>query len=161
MADFRDVVSVLPCNPTNKSKKNLCGCAEKANWQWAFVGFWLSTYVEPETLGTFSNLGSPGRRAKWTPTWSVLTNPVTSAHVSDVVHMAFRRSNVWICGPQVNVSIQSNLFRFCAQLTLFCTNIWKKEPSFYFLSKVGSVEPNISSDFRWTLQWLRRERTRG
>ena len=35
MADFRDVVSVLPCSPTNKGKKNLC--AEKANRQWAFV----------------------------------------------------------------------------------------------------------------------------
>ena len=33
MADFRAVVSVLPCSPTNKSKKNLCGCAEKANRQ--------------------------------------------------------------------------------------------------------------------------------
>ena len=33
MADFRDVVSVLPCSPTNKGKKNLCGCAEKANRQ--------------------------------------------------------------------------------------------------------------------------------
>ena len=31
MADFRAVVSVLPCSPTNKGKKNLCGCAEKAN----------------------------------------------------------------------------------------------------------------------------------
>ena len=33
MADFRAVVSVLPCSPTNKGKKNLCGCAEKANRQ--------------------------------------------------------------------------------------------------------------------------------
>ena len=31
MADNRDVESVLPCSPTNKGKKNLCGCAEKAN----------------------------------------------------------------------------------------------------------------------------------
>ena len=30
MADFRAVVLVLPCSPTNKAKKNLCGCAEKA-----------------------------------------------------------------------------------------------------------------------------------
>ena len=28
MADFRDVESVLPCNPTNNGKKNLCGCAK-------------------------------------------------------------------------------------------------------------------------------------
>ena len=26
MADFRAVVSVLPCSPTNKGKKNLCDC---------------------------------------------------------------------------------------------------------------------------------------
>ena len=36
MADFLDVVSVLPCNPTNKGKKNLCVCAKKLidreNW---------------------------------------------------------------------------------------------------------------------------------
>ena len=31
MADFRAVVSVLPCSPTNKGKKNLFGCAEKSN----------------------------------------------------------------------------------------------------------------------------------
>ena len=29
MADFRDVVSVLPFSPTNEGKKNLCGCAKK------------------------------------------------------------------------------------------------------------------------------------
>ena len=29
MADFRDVVSVLPFSPTNKGKKNLCGFAKK------------------------------------------------------------------------------------------------------------------------------------
>ena len=39
MADFCAVVSVLPCSPTNKGNKNICGCAEKANRQWAFVGF--------------------------------------------------------------------------------------------------------------------------
>ena len=33
MADFRAAVSVLPCSPTNKGKKNLCRCAEKANRQ--------------------------------------------------------------------------------------------------------------------------------
>ena len=36
MADFLDVVSVLPCNPTNKGKKNLCVCAkrliDRENW---------------------------------------------------------------------------------------------------------------------------------
>ena len=29
VANFRDVESVLPCNPTNNGKKNLCGCAKK------------------------------------------------------------------------------------------------------------------------------------
>ena len=33
MTDFRAVVPVLPCSPTNKGKKNLCGCAEEANRQ--------------------------------------------------------------------------------------------------------------------------------
>ena len=33
MADFRDAVSVLPCSPTNKGKKTLCGYAEKAKRQ--------------------------------------------------------------------------------------------------------------------------------
>ena len=31
LTDFRAVVSVLPCSPTNKGKKYLCGCTEKAN----------------------------------------------------------------------------------------------------------------------------------
>ena len=47
MADFRAVVSALPCSPTNKGKKNSCGSAVKANRQWTFVAFWLSSYVEP------------------------------------------------------------------------------------------------------------------
>ena len=36
------------------------------------------------------DLKQPRRRAEWTPTGSVLTKPATSAHVSDVLHMAFR-----------------------------------------------------------------------
>ena len=36
------------------------------------------------------DLKQPRRRAEWTPTGSALTKPATSAHVSDVVHMAFR-----------------------------------------------------------------------
>ena len=36
------------------------------------------------------DLKQPRRRAEWTPTESVLTKPATSAHVSDVVHIAFR-----------------------------------------------------------------------
>ena len=47
MADFRDVVSVLPCSPTNKGKKNLCGCAEKANDNepsWLFDCHRMSTF---------------------------------------------------------------------------------------------------------------------
>ena len=36
------------------------------------------------------DLKQPRRRAEWTPSGSVLTRPATSAHVSDVVHMAFR-----------------------------------------------------------------------
>ena len=31
MADFRDVVSVLPCSPTKKGKYNLCGCTKQVN----------------------------------------------------------------------------------------------------------------------------------
>ena len=59
MADFRAVVSVLPCSPTNKGKKNLCGCAEKANRQWAFVAFWLSWYVNIKTAAAFANWLAP------------------------------------------------------------------------------------------------------
>ena len=36
------------------------------------------------------DLKQPRRQAEWTSTGSVLTKPATSAHVSDVVHMAFR-----------------------------------------------------------------------
>ena len=59
MADFRAVVSVLPCSPTNKGKKNLCGCAEKANRQWAFVAFWLSSYVNIKTAAAFADWLAP------------------------------------------------------------------------------------------------------
>ena len=59
MVDFRAVVSVLPCSPTNKGKKNLCGCAEKANRQWAFVAFWLSSYVNIKTAAAFANWLAP------------------------------------------------------------------------------------------------------
>ena len=41
-------------------------------------------------LLTNRDLKQPRRRAEWTPTGSVLTKLATSAHVSDVVHMAFR-----------------------------------------------------------------------
>ena len=61
MADFRAVVSVLPCSPTNKGKKNLCGCAEKANRQWAFVAFWLSSYVNIKTAAAFADWLAPKR----------------------------------------------------------------------------------------------------
>ena len=54
-ADFRAVVSVLPCSPTNKGMKNLLGCVEKANRQWAFVAFWLSSYVNIKTAAAFAN----------------------------------------------------------------------------------------------------------
>ena len=63
MVDFRDVVAVLPCNPTNKRRKNLCGCAEKANRQWAFLGFLLSSYVEPDTENAFANWLAPKKGA--------------------------------------------------------------------------------------------------
>ena len=59
MADFRAVVSMLPCSPTNKGKKNLCGCAEKVNRQWAFVAFWLSSYVSIKTAAAFANWMAP------------------------------------------------------------------------------------------------------
>ena len=63
MADFRAVVSVLPCSPTNKGKKNLCGCAEKANRQWAFVAFWLSSHVNIKTVAAFANWLAPKKDA--------------------------------------------------------------------------------------------------
>ena len=64
MADFRAVVSVLPCSPTNKGKKNLCGCAEKANRQWAFVAFWLSSYVNNiKTAAAFADWLAPKKGA--------------------------------------------------------------------------------------------------
>ena len=78
-------------------------------------------------------LKQSGRRAKWTPTESVLTKPKRSSCGCDVVYMAFRTSNVWICVPQVNVNIQSNYFRFFAHSTLFCTNVWKKETFLLFV----------------------------
>ena len=45
----------LPCSSTNKGKRNLCGCADKANRQWAFVAFWLSSYVNIKTAAAFAN----------------------------------------------------------------------------------------------------------
>ena len=63
MADFRAVVSVLPCSPTNKGKANVCGCAEKANRQWAFVAFWLSSYVNIKTADAFANWLAPRKGA--------------------------------------------------------------------------------------------------
>ena len=95
----------------------------------------LTAFWRP--LWSIRDLKQPGRRAKGTPTGSVLTKPATSAHVSDVVHMAFRTTNMWICGSQVNVTIQSNLFRFCAHLTLFCTHVWKKRNLFTFCRRLG------------------------
>ena len=76
------------------------------------------------------DLKQPRRRAEWTPTGSVLMKPATSAHVSDVVHMAFRAWHMLIFRPQVNVSIQSNFCRFCAHFTVFNTNVWKKKTFF-------------------------------
>ena len=61
-ADFRAVVSKLPCRPTNKGK-NHCGCAEKANRQWAFVAFWLSSYVNIKTAAAFANWLAPKKGA--------------------------------------------------------------------------------------------------
>ena len=54
MADFRAVVSVLPCSPTNKGKKNLWSCAENANRQLAFVDFWLLS-CNIKTAAAFAN----------------------------------------------------------------------------------------------------------
>ena len=61
MADFRAVV--LPCSPTNKGKKNLCGCAEKASRQWALVAVWLSSYVNIKTAAAFANWLAPKKDA--------------------------------------------------------------------------------------------------
>ena len=63
IADFRAVVSVLPCSPTNIGKQNLCGCAEKANRQWVFVAFWLSSYVNIKTAAAFANWLAPKKDA--------------------------------------------------------------------------------------------------
>ena len=76
------------------------------------------------------DLKQPRRRAKWTPTGSVMTKLATSTHVSDVVHMALRTWHLLICRPRVNVSIERNLCRFCAHFTLFNTNVWRKETFF-------------------------------
>ena len=54
MADFRAVVSVLPCSPTTKGKKNLWSSAENANRQSAFVDFWLSS-CNIKTAAAFPN----------------------------------------------------------------------------------------------------------
>ena len=64
---------------------------------------WIGNHVRVKKLGSGPGVGKcptpglyirdlkqPRRRAKWTPTRSILTKPATSAHVSDVVHMAFR-----------------------------------------------------------------------
>ena len=63
MADFRAVVFVLPCSPTNKGKNNLCGSSEKANRQWAFVAVWLSSYVNIKTAAAFANWLAPKKDA--------------------------------------------------------------------------------------------------
>ena len=55
IADFRAVVSVLPCSLTSKGKKNLCGWAEKANRQLAFVAFLLSSFVNIKTAAAFAS----------------------------------------------------------------------------------------------------------
>ena len=62
MADFRAVVSVLSFSPTNKGK-NLRGCVEKANRQWAFVAVWLSSYVNIKTAAAFANWLAPKKDA--------------------------------------------------------------------------------------------------
>ena len=54
---------MLSCSPTNKGKKNLCGCEEKANRQWAFVAFWLSSYVNIKTAAAFANWLAPKKGA--------------------------------------------------------------------------------------------------
>ena len=49
--DFRDVVSVLPCSPTNKGKYNLFGCTKKADRRSGVLrGFLNLLVVEPATL---------------------------------------------------------------------------------------------------------------
>ena len=95
-----------------------------------------------ERLKSFhtSDLKQPRRRAEWTPTGSVLMKPATSAHVSDVVHMAFRTWHLLICRPQVNVNIQSSLWRFCAMFE-------KRKPFMYFLPKVGPPEERFREIF--------------
>ena len=113
-------------------------------WPPAVKGF----AVNSDLKLSIRDLKQPRRRAEWTLTGSVLTKPATSAHVSDVVHMAFRTWHLLICRPQVNVSIQSNLWRFCAHFTLFNTNVWKKETVFVLFVEGWAVDGRISRDFR-------------
>ena len=47
-------------------------------------------YLNSRSHAVNRDLKQPRRRAEWTPTGSVLTKQATSAHISDVVHMAFR-----------------------------------------------------------------------
>ena len=84
------------------------------------------------------DLKQPGRRAKWTTTGSVLMKPATSAHVSDVVHMAFWTSNVSMCSPQVNVSSQSNFLSFLYPFNIVLYQGLKKE-TFFLLFVEGWV----------------------
>ena len=90
MADFRAVVSVLPCGPTNKGKKNLCGCAEKANRQWAFVAFWLSSYVNIKTAAAFANWLAPKRDALFSLIY-LLISLGHSAYITFHMIMSFRK----------------------------------------------------------------------
>ena len=92
------------------------------------------------------DLKQPRPRAKWTLP-EVFSQSRQLLRVSDVVHMVFRTWHLLICSPQVNASIQSNLWHFCAFFTLFNKNVWKKEPFLYFLLKSYAVGAKKSKRF--------------
>ena len=87
MADFRAVVWVLLCSATNKGKTNLCGCAEKANRQWAFLAFWLSSHVNIKTEAAFANWLAPKKDALF----SLIYFFGSFAYITFRIIMSFRK----------------------------------------------------------------------
>ena len=63
MADFRDVVSVLPCSPTNKGKKNLCGWTESTMSLLGFLIVIVCRARNVKTAAAFANWLAPKKGA--------------------------------------------------------------------------------------------------
>ena len=129
------------------SASSTWNCQQQHQHHGTIIWLW-SYHVELSRNGAvIRDFKQPRRRAEWTPTGSVLTKSSTSAHVSYVVHIAFRTWHLLICRPQVNVSI-SNLWRFCAHFTMFNTNVLKKETFFVLFVEGWAVGGKTSRDFR-------------